>query len=296
MQLVGKSLHLSASDLVGHLNCRYLTMLDLQVAYGKVSKPKVWDPLLELLVERGALHEQAYVDHLRAEGLSITKIEGVGVDAGAVAQTVAAMKTGTQVIVQGALQSANWAGRTDILRRVETPSAFGAWSYEVTDTKLARETKGNAVLQLCLYSNLLATTQNLTPAFAYVVTPETGFAPEPYRLADYAAYYRHVRRSLEVAVVSEPAADMYPEPIIHCDICRWRRQCDAKRRADDHLSLVAGISKSQMDELKNRAVETMEKLAAIRTRCACLTPACGAWIMWTPSFVTSSRGNGHGGT
>jgi hypothetical protein len=69
MQLVGKSLHLSASDLVGHLNCRYLTTLDLQVAYGKASKPKVWDPLLKLLVERGALHEQAYVDHLKAEGL-----------------------------------------------------------------------------------------------------------------------------------------------------------------------------------------------------------------------------------
>jgi hypothetical protein len=64
MQLNGKLLHLSASDLVGHLNCRYLTMLDLQVAYGKASKPAVWDPLLELLVERGALHEQAYVDHL----------------------------------------------------------------------------------------------------------------------------------------------------------------------------------------------------------------------------------------
>ena len=263
MQLVGKSLHLSASDLVGHLNCRYLTTLDLQVAYGKAAKPKVWDPLLELLVERGALHEQAYVEHLKAQGLSIAKMEGVGVDAGAVAETLAAMKAGVQVIVQGALQSGNWAGRADILRRVETPSALGAWSYEVTDTKLARETKGNTVLQLCLYSNLLAATQNLTPELAYVVTPETEFAPEPYRLADYAAYYRHVRRSLETAVVSEPAAGLYPEPIIHCDICRWRTQCDARRRADDHLSLVAGISRTQIDEFGTRAFETMEKLAAM---------------------------------
>jgi uncharacterized protein len=208
MQLVGKSLHLSASDLVGHLNCHYLTTLDLQVAYGKASKPKVWDPLLELLVERGALHEQAYVDHLKAAGLSITKIDGVGVDAGAVAETLAAMQAGVQVIVQGALQSENWAGRADILRRVDTPSTLGTWSYEVTDTKLARETKGKTVLQLCLCSYLLAKTQHLEPKFAYVVTPETGFVPEQYRLADYAAYYRRVKRSLEVAVVSEPAADM----------------------------------------------------------------------------------------
>ena len=50
--------HLSASDLVGHLNCHYLTTLDLAVAKDKLDKPSVWDPVLEVLVERGALHEQ----------------------------------------------------------------------------------------------------------------------------------------------------------------------------------------------------------------------------------------------
>jgi hypothetical protein len=33
---------LSASDLVGHLNCRYLTSLDLTVAKGERPKPKHW--------------------------------------------------------------------------------------------------------------------------------------------------------------------------------------------------------------------------------------------------------------
>jgi hypothetical protein len=53
-----------------------------------------------------------------------------------------------QIIVQGALASGRWSGRTDILKRVETPSALGVWSYEVIDTKLARETKGGTILQL----------------------------------------------------------------------------------------------------------------------------------------------------
>ena len=56
--------HLSASDLVGHLNCHYLTKLDLAVARGELDKPLRWDPVLEVLVERGALHEQSYLDHL----------------------------------------------------------------------------------------------------------------------------------------------------------------------------------------------------------------------------------------
>jgi len=35
---VGGAVHLSASDLVGHLNCRYLTSLDLAVANGMLAK------------------------------------------------------------------------------------------------------------------------------------------------------------------------------------------------------------------------------------------------------------------
>jgi hypothetical protein len=50
MYKTGGSLFLSAGDLVGHLNCRYLTSLDVKVANGELSKPKIWDPVLETLV------------------------------------------------------------------------------------------------------------------------------------------------------------------------------------------------------------------------------------------------------
>src|SRR5258706_492891 len=132
---------LSASDLVGHLNCHHLTNLDLAVAKGTLAKPFVRDPLLEILRERGALHEKAYIEHLRAKGLSIVAIGGIGIDSSSVRQTLDAMKDGAQIITQGALQADHWSGRADVLRRVETPSQLGAWSYEVIDTKLARETK-----------------------------------------------------------------------------------------------------------------------------------------------------------
>ncbi|MDT9115815.1 hypothetical protein RSW44_25115, partial [Escherichia coli] len=82
-----------------------------------------------------------------------------------------------------ALQSGQWSGRADVLRRVETPSNFGAWSYEVTDTKLARETKGNTVLQVSLYSDLVSSMQGSPPASAFVVTPGTQYEPELYRVA-----------------------------------------------------------------------------------------------------------------
>ena len=212
-------MYLSASDLVGHLNCRYLTSLDLAVAKGDRPKPFVWDPLLDVLAERGALHEQSYLKHLDATCFSVVKIDGIGVDESAVAATVKAMRDGAPIIVQGAVRSGQWGGRADILRRVEKPSNLGSWSYEVIDTKLARETKGNTILQICLYSDLLADTQGLTPEYAYVVTPGSDFKPQAFRLHAYAAYYRRVKNSLQLAVQNDAEAELCPEPKPHCEIC-----------------------------------------------------------------------------
>lgn len=263
MQKIGMELNLSARDLVGHLNCRFLTKLDLSVANGELAKPKVWDPLLEALAERGSQHERGFIDSLQAEGFAVTVIDDAGVDDVAVTQTRQAMERGDAVIVQGALKVGRWTGRADILKRVETPSRLGPWSYEVTDAKLARETKANTVLQICLYSDLVSEMQGAEVVWAHVVTPGTNYSPEAYRVAEYAAYYRHVRNSLERAATQTTTSAAYPDPIEHCEICRWRRHCDEKRRADDHMSLVAGISKSQISELVRRGVSTMADLAEL---------------------------------
>ncbi|MBR0913947.1 TM0106 family RecB-like putative nuclease [Bradyrhizobium japonicum] len=264
MQKDGAAIVFSAADLVGHLNCRYLTHLDLKVAEGELAKPKLRnDPTLDALVERGKIHEQSFVDHLTKQGATVTVIAGVGIDHASVAQTRQAMARGDAVIVQAALRDGHWSGRADVLRRVEAPSGLGAWSYEVTDTKLARETKGNTVLQLSLYSDLLATMQQKVPETAHVVTPGAEYMPEAYRVADFAAFYRRIRRSLETFAAAPPHDGLYPDPVEHCEVCRWREPCASRRRADDHLSLVAGIAKTQIEELVRRGVGTMAALAML---------------------------------
>jgi predicted RecB family nuclease len=263
MEQIAGDLRFSATDLVGHLNCRHLTELDRAVATGTLARPHVWDPLLEALWERGARHEQAYIDHLAGQGLTVTTIPGIAIDAAAEAETLAAMRAGAPVIVQAALRSGRWTGRADVLRRVETPSALGAWSYEPYDTKLAQDTKAGAVLQLCLYAELLAATQAAAPEHVHVVTPWTDFRPQTFRVDDYGAYFRQVRASLEAQLDAETIVTTYPEPVEHCDVCRWRPSCGDRRRTDDHLSLVAGISKAQASELRAHGVTTMAGLAAL---------------------------------
>ena len=266
MDTVHGTIRFSASDLVNHLACRHLTALNLAVARAERAAPKTWDPELKLLRDRGLAHEEEYIRHLVSVGRETTTISGVGLDAETVGATEAAMKAGCDVIVQGALSHGNWGGRPDILSRVETPSQLGGWSYEVTDTKLAQETRGGTILQLSLYSDLVRGVQGEQPEYMYVVAPDPKgeFVPQRYHTNDYAAYYRLVRSHLEEAVAADAQAATYPEPRTHCSICRWNREtCEPRRRRDDHLCYVAGISAGQMEALRGRGVDTMEGLALL---------------------------------
>jgi predicted RecB family nuclease len=252
---------LSATDLVGYLHCHHLTALDRAVAEGALAKPKVWDPLLQILSERGAIHEKSYIDHLTEAGLDVARIEGFDITPETAAQTLAAMRCGVPVITQAALSHEGWHGRADVLRRVETPSGLGGWSYEPIDTKLARETKAGTILQLCLYSDLLTAAQEVPPEHMYVVAPWSEFKPQLYRFADYAAYFRKVKRALQIAMAGPAIEGTYPNPVEHCEICRWREACDQRRRDDDHLCLVAGISKIQINQLNAHGIATVQDLA-----------------------------------
>jgi uncharacterized protein len=262
MRLVEQLLRLSATDLANHLSCTHLTRQSRAVAEGRAKKPKWHDPIADILRERGMEHEAAYLAHLEeTEGIEVAAIPD-GDDADSFARTRAAMEAGAPLIYQASLGNARWHGRADFLRRAETPSALGAWSYEVIDAKLATETRAGTILQLCVYSELVAELQGAWPECAYVVAPHHGFKREPYRLADYTAYYRLVKRRLEHALAQDTVT--YPEPVMHCEVCAWWQPCNARRRTDDHLGFVAGISRLQIKELGRIDVHKLERLGDLR--------------------------------
>jgi predicted RecB family nuclease len=265
MKIFKGQIRLSASDLSNHLACRHMTTLDLQVARGERVVPDWSAPDLQVIRELGLRHEAAYLAHLGKQGVTVENLGHIDhqEEARLLAETVALMERGTDVIAQGALRDGEWFGRPDVLRRVEKRSARWAWSYEVVDTKLAKETKATTILQLSLYSELLKTVQGTMPELLWVVPPGPAFVGEKYRVSEYAAYYRYVRKRLLKAVGEEGSRKTYPEPVEHCNICRWFKHCDARRRTDDHLSLVAGIRRQQRDQFAEWDAETMAKLAAL---------------------------------
>jgi len=265
MKIVGQQIRLAGSDLSNHLACRHLTTLDLQVARGERTAPDWAAPDLKVIQELGLRHETAYLAHLAAQGLTVENLGHIDhkEEERLLTETLALMERGAEVIAQGALSDGEWFGRPDVLRRVATPRKRWKWSYEVADTKLARETKAATILQLSLYLDLLWKVQGTVPEFLWVVPPGEGFSGEKYRVLEYAAYYRHMRKRLVKAVGEDAGKETYPEPVEHCNVCRWFRECDRRRRADDHLSLVAGIRRQQRDQFEAWNAETMAKLAAL---------------------------------
>ena len=264
MKLVTEQIRLAATDLSNHLACRHVTTLDLQVARGEKRAPDWAAPDLVVIRERGERHERAYLTYLKEEKkLRVENLAEIKDEKELLQETRSLMEQGAEVIAQGALAGGEWFGRPDVLRRVAKRGEKWDWSYEVADTKLARETKAATILQISLYSELLAEIQGCEPEWMWVIPPGEDFEGEAYRVAEYAAYFRYVKGRLARAVQNGGGNGTYPEPVPHCDVCRWFRECDEQRRGDDHLSLVAGIRRQQREQLVAWDTETMAKLAVL---------------------------------
>ncbi|RBI83193.1 nuclease [Rhodosalinus halophilus] len=248
----------SASDLMRFMGCAHATKLDLMRLRGEGPEPGADSEDAALLQKQGDAHEAAHLERLKVSGRSVVEIPRGDLARDAEA-TRAALTEGAEVVFQGAFLSGNWGGWSDFLERVERPSALGPFSYEVADTKLKRRPHPKHVLQLVLYSDLLAEVQGAAPEFAHV---ELGSGERAtLRLADYAHYARGARARLE-AFVANPSPTR-PIPCADCALCRWADHCAGVWEAEDNLFNVAGISRGQVKKLEAAGIKTMEALARL---------------------------------
>lgn len=250
----------SATAIANFLTCQHLTALDRAEAAGDIKKDFFPDPGQDLLIELGFKHEQAYFRGLQEKGLDIVEIPTDISSADAVAATIDALHQGIEAVYQPVFQDDDWYGRADFLRRVDKQSSLGDWSYEVVETKLARSTKVRAIIQLCHYSDLLSRIQGTVPEWMHVVLGG-GTPPEKFQTNHYLAYFRKIKREFMEAFDASPAT--YPEPNEHCRICDWFGRCDEQWRADDSLTLVAGVSRNQRKALGSREITTLAELAGL---------------------------------
>jgi predicted RecB family nuclease len=207
----------------------------------------------KLLADLGDKHERTVLAQFRETTPAIVEIAR---EDSAFERTIQAIKDRSPIIFQAALQDGCFAGFADFLL------LDGARRYEVWDTKLANSPRPYYGIQLCCYSEMLATTTGEELPARFGIILGTG-ARVQFRVEDFIHYYRRLRAAF-LALQDAFTGDLNdcPEPLPRADHGRWSSHAEEFFKARDHVMQVFGISVGQMKKLKAAGITTVEQLAA----------------------------------
>jgi uncharacterized protein len=247
--------------------------------------PDATDEELEIAVRRGLAHEAAHLEQLKQRVPDLVEVAR-GDDAHA--RTRAAMQAGAPVIFQGELRAEQWMGVADFLHRIEGSTSP---RYEPWDTKLARAAKPYFLLQLAAYAEMLEAMQGHRPErFGFVLGDGSEVT---FRTAEVWHYYRRLKRQFE-AFQATWASDTVPDPTLDRTFGRWSESAHALLEHVDDLSLIAGISRSQIIRLREAGVDTVVELAALPADAiiARISPATLATLREQAAMQVATRKDG----
>ena len=200
--------------------------------------------------------------------------------------TVELMKQGVPVIYQGVLKGGSgeleFSGRPDFLVRGDyrfeftdsglTAKQVGHWSggYSAWDAKLSSTPKPDYQIQVGLYVDVLRTLGLEAPV-------EHGLILGNRELARFAAdaviaqmitKRATYQQSVQAVLQQNPKtlADigtLVCEASSYCDMCEYPALCRHMRFETNHLQLVAGITKAQIEALRQLGILTIRQLAEL---------------------------------
>ena len=249
----------SPSDLIAYMSCRHLTRKDLTVLKAGNHIPSgTVDNYSELLQKKGKEHEETVFTRLKKQFPSHVGISTDKPTEYRIQETLEAIAKGTDLIYQAVLENDSWIGYADFLIKHPTPSSLGSFSYEVFDTKLAKSPRPEHIIQICSYSDLLGTVQGILPEKMHLILGDS--TERHYNVSEFHAYYVYLKKRFE-SFVKDTTSTSYPEPCSHCDLCHWKEQCKNQWRQDDHLSLIANITRSQRDKISKANLPTVASFA-----------------------------------
>lgn len=234
--------YFSPSNLITFLGCHHAAFLDLH----SDKKPSDTDSASLLLQQKGLEHEKAYLNSLKKRGLQVTEIPKDRSIEERVQLSKEAIQSGCDVIYQAVFLHQQWRGDADFLIKCDIPSHLGEFSYEVLDTKLARSAEPKHILQCLVYSECLEAIQGILPQSVHLFLGDGH--KHTFKTSDFYYYYQQVKDQFES--FTQNPKDISPLPCRHCQVCSWKDTCDSQWEAEDHLSLIANIQRSQIDKLQ----------------------------------------------
>ena len=255
----GDTIVWSASDLTGAAACEYEFLRKLDRKLGRVGEIKVKaDPLQVEIAKIGLAHEAAVVDLFRKtlevvempKASSATAIDLIAM----AAATRDTLDQAPDVVVQAGFFDGEFLGYADLLRRT-----YDGWV--VADTKIARQTKTTALLQIAAYADQLESAgMPLAPTAELILG--TGEV-QSFPLVDLLPVFRERRDRLRGLIaqhtVGGTAAAWDTDGIRACGSCD---DCTLAIDENQDLLLVANLRMTQRRKLKDAGIHTVADLAA----------------------------------
>ena len=262
MKKIKDTLVYSPSDLIKFLESPFASWMDrFDLENPGKFKRDGDDKSDKLLQDKGMDHERKVLTALTTEHKTVTTIASSGDFTARHEATIAAMKSGADVVYQAALKKDSFMGYADFLLKVQGKSSLGDYHYEAWDSKLARSTKPYFVIQLLAYSEMLEAIQGVFPASITVVlgTEER----KALKTVEFKNYYLSVqRRFLDFQNHFDP--NNGPIPKNNEEVRDWSDHAAKIIFERDDLSQVAGIKSSQTKKLETAGIKTLTELATTK--------------------------------
>lgn len=200
--------------------------------------------------------------------------------------TIELMKQGVPVIYQGVLKGGSgeleFSGRPDFLVRGDyrfeftdsglTARQIGQWSggYSAWDAKLSSTPKPDYQIQVGLYVDVLRTIGLEAQVEHGLILGNreiARFASDAV-IAQMVAKRTTYQQSVQAIMQENPKTlsdlgTLVCEASSYCDMCEYPALCRHMRFETNHLQLVAGITKAQIEALRQLGILTIRQLAEL---------------------------------
>jgi len=255
---------ISASMLYNYIECPHRPAMD---KFGDQSKMDEVSPFVEMLWERGAVHEQMVVDGLKHKVDDFVDLSSVSDMDERERLTLAAMKEGRKLIYQGRIQHGDLLGMPDLLEEINGKYQAGdiKSGRGLEDPEEAGSYKSHYLVQICLYTEIIEGLGISAGRKGFVIDSNGARCEYDYAVVKnkkqeqtwwhyYSEVLSHVR-NINSASSSKPAYSG------SCKLCHWYTECKLVLVEGDDLTLIAELGRSRREAIID-TFKTVGDLAA----------------------------------
>jgi predicted RecB family nuclease len=169
------------------------------------------------------------------------------------------MKKGTPIMLEATLVSEDVQAYVDVLTAMEETSSQRRHNYTPTLIVGTHRINKEQKLQLAFIAYVLSKVQKEKPTYGTIV----GGGNKSYK-TELATLYKDVGQTLRKLRDWTSAQEPESPPVIlnrHCPLCPFDKECEAKAKGHDHLSLLKSMSEKEIAAKNKKGIFTVTQFA-----------------------------------